>query len=366
MAADYTEVCLRMQAKLHTISKIARFYTPGFTLSAMAPRLVTRQALIFGGMAAIATTVIMIAVLFDQGYGALIRSDAETFYRVALDPFGDGRVFADVISPDTGTAYRYGRILFPLTAWCLAFGRPEVLRITIPVLYVAAIALVATLAATQSELAGRAPVLGLAALLVPSSFLTVPILVPEFFVAALILILYRLIEIHRDRAALGTAALMLLTRETAVLALAPLMLRALQKRDWRCVIRWATAVIPLLVWYVWLRLRIGVWPFHDPQVPPSRALDLPIRSFLSKAWDSDANAMLMFVAGLGWATILTAAIVAWRQRTFLAGAGVAMASLILVFGPAQAQWPGEAARLMLPAQLLVGVAVISRPRRLSS
>ena len=329
-------------------------------MAAMAPRLVTRQAVVFGAMATVATVVVMTAVLFDQGYGAFLRSDAETFYRVALDPFGDGRVFA-ATGPDTGTAYRYGRILFPLTAWCLALGQPALLRLTIPVLYVAAIMLVATLAATQSELAGRPPIVGLAALLVPSAFLTVPILVPEFFVTALILLMYRLAEIHRDRAALGAGALLLLTRETAVLALVPLMLRALRDRNWRAVIRWATAVIPLLIWYVWLRWRIGVWPFHDPQVPPSRALDVPVRSFLSKAWSSDAGAMLTFTAVLGWTTILAGAIVAWRRRTPVAGAGLAMAALILLFGPAQAEWPGEAVRLMLPAQVLIAVAAISRP-----
>ena len=316
-------------------------------------------------MAAVAAVCVMIAILFDQGYTAFLRSDAETFYRVALDPFGDGRVFAGG-GPDTGTAYRYGRIFFPLAAWCLAFGQPAVLRITIPILYVGAIMLVATLAATQSQLAGRAPIVGLAVLFVPSSFLTVPILVPEFFVAAVALLMYRLADIHRDRSAQGAAALLLLTRETAVLALAPLMFRALHNRDWRGAIRWGATVIPLLVWYVWVRLRIGVWPFHDPQVPPGRAIDVPIRSFLSKAWASDASAMLMFAAILGWATIIAGAIVAWRQRTPLAGAGLAMAALILVFGPAQTEWPGEAIRLMLPAQVLIAVAVISRPKCLSS
>jgi hypothetical protein len=309
-------------------------------------------------MAAVASTVVMFSVIFDRGYGALLISDAETYYRVALDPFGDGSVFTGA-GPDTGTAYRYGRILFPLSAWFLAFGHPVLLRITIPILYIGAIMLVATLAATQSEEVGRAPIVGLAVLLVPSALLTVPILVPEFLVAALILLMYRLAEIHRDRAAIGAAALVLLTRETAVLALAPLVLRALQNRDWRGIMRWATAVIPLLIWYVWLRLRIGVWPFQDPQHLPSRALDLPVRSFLSNAWSSDAGPMLMFAAILGWTTILAGAVVAWRRRTPLAGAGLAMAALILVFGPNQANWPGEAVRLMLPAQLLIAVAAIS-------
>jgi hypothetical protein len=71
--------------------------------------------------------------------------------------------------------------------------------------------------------------------------------------------------------------------------------------------------------------------------------------------------MLMFTAVLGWATILAGAFVVWRRRTPLAGAGLAMAALILVFGPAQAEWPGEAVRLMLPAQLLIAVAAVSRP-----
>ena len=309
-------------------------------------------------MATVATAVVMLSVLLDQGYGAFIRSDAETFYRVALDPFGDGRVFYGA-GPDTGTAYRYGRILFPLIAWCLALGQPVLLRITIVLLYVGAIMLVATLAATQSELAGRPPIVGLAVLLVPSAFLTVPILVPEFFVTALILLMYRLHEIRRDRAALGMATLVLLTRETAVLALIPLTWKALHNRDWRGTIRWAATAIPLLIWYAWLRWRIGVWPFHDPQVPPSRALDVPVRSFLSKAWSGDAGAVLAFTALLGWATILAGAIVAYRRRTPLAGAGLAMAALILVFGPAQAEWPGEAVRLMLPAQLLIAVAAVA-------
>jgi hypothetical protein len=234
-------------------------------------------------------------------------------------------------------------------------------HLTIPVLYIGAVMIVATLAATHAEEAGRRPIVGLAVLLVPSALLTVPILVPEFFVAALILLMYRLAETHRDRAAQGVAALILLTRETAVLALIPLAFSALRKRDWLGILRWGSAVIPLLIWYAWVRVRIGVWPFFDPGHLPSRALDLPVRSFLAKAWTSDASSVLMFAAVLGWATILAAAVVARRQRTPLAAAGLTMAGLILVFGPNQAAWPGEPVRLMLPAQLLVAVAAISRP-----
>jgi len=43
----------------------------------------------------------------------------------------------------------------------------------------------------------------------------------------------------------------------------------------------------------------------------------------------------------------------------VAWAALSMASLILVFGRAQAELPGEAVRLMLPAQLLIAVAALA-------
>jgi hypothetical protein len=117
--------------------------------------------------------------------------------------------------------------------------------------------------------------------------------------------------------------------------------------------------IPLLVWYMWLRARIGVWPFLDPGHPAGRALDLPMRSFLSTMWRSDAGPALVFAASLGWLTIATGAAVVWWRRTPVAWAGLSMAALILVFGRGQAELPGEAVRLMLPAQLLIAVGALA-------
>jgi hypothetical protein len=117
--------------------------------------------------------------------------------------------------------------------------------------------------------------------------------------------------------------------------------------------------IPLLIWYMWLHSRIGVWPFLDPGHPATRALDLPMRSFLSMLWRVDAGLAFVFAATLGWVTIAIGAAVVWLRRTPLAWAGLSMASLILVFGQGQAELPGEAVRLMLPAQLLIAVASLA-------
>ena len=318
----------------------------------------TREAVSFGLMAAAAVTTAIITVVSDQGYGALLRSDAQHFYRVALDPFGDGRIFAG--SPEgAGTAYRYGRILFPLAAWVLALGQRRLIPATLPVAYVSSVLLFATLACARCARAGRPPIVGLAALLVPSAFFTVPLLVPEFLIAGLVLLTYDFAETNRIHRALVAAALLLLARETAVLAVLPLILSHARRREWRAVVRWSAVAIPLVVWYVWVRARIGVWPFLDPGHAASRALDLPMRSFLSTLWRVDAGPALVFAASLGWVTIAIGAAVVWWRRTPLAWAALSMASLILVFGHGQAELPGEAVRLMLPAQLLIAVAALA-------
>src|SRR5215470_10793136 len=320
--------------------------------------LVTREPIIFGVMAAAAVTAVMITVASNQGYVALVRSDAQHFYRVALDPFGDGRIFAGA-GEWTGTAYRYGRILFPLAAWVLALGQRRLIPATLPVAYISGVLLFATLACARCARADRPPIVGLAALLVPSAFLTVPLLVPEFLIAGLVLLTYHFAETNRIRQALVAAALLLLARETAVLGLSPLIGSHVRRREWRALLRWTVVAIPLLVWYAWIRARIGVWPFLDPGHPAGRALDLPMRSFLSTVWRADADPALVFAAILGWVTIAIGAVVVWWRRTPVAWAGLSMASLILVFGRGQAELPGEAVRLMLPAQLLIAVAALA-------
>jgi hypothetical protein len=189
--------------------------------------------------------------------------------------------------------------------------------------------------------------------------LTVPLLVPEFLIGGLALLTYDFAETKRIRQTLVAAALLLLARETAVFAFPPLILSHVRRREWRALVRWSVVPIPLLVWYVWLRARIGVWPFLDPGHPAGRALDLPMRGFLSAVWRADAGPALVFAASLGWITIAIGAAVVWWRRTPVAWAGLSMASLILVFGRGEAELPGEAVRLMLPAQLMIAVAALA-------
>ena len=324
-------------------------------------RLVTRESLIFGTLAAVSALAVTISVIASQGYGAVLRSDGQHFYRVALDPFGDGRIFAGS-DPGAGTAYRYGRILFPLAAWLLAFGQRTAVVFTLPAVYIGSILLFAVLAAARCQRAGRAAVSGLAALLVPAAFVTVPLMVPEILIAGLVLLIYGLAETGRRNSARFVASLLLLTRETAVLALAPLVLGDIRRRAWRDVVGWGVSVVPLIAWYGWLRVRMGAWPFLDPDVNPmERALSFPITGFLGMAWQGGAGWPVIAAALMGWITLIAAAGVAWRRRSPFSWAAVWMAALVILFGPAHVELPAEAVRLMLPAQLLTAVAALSGP-----
>jgi hypothetical protein len=323
-----------------------------------SPR-VTRDDVIFGAMAAAAVAAIMITVASSRGYEALLQSDAQHFYRVALDPFGDGHIFATA-SEWTGTAYRYGRILFPLAAWVLAVGQRRLVPTTLPLVYIGAVLLFATLACTRCARAGRAPIVGLAALLVPSAFLTVPLLVPEFLIAGLVLLTYHFAETNRIRQARVAAALLLLTRETAVLALTtadPVACQA--ERVGGLFFAGASRQFPCYSGTCGSALASECGRFLDPGHPAGRALDLPMRTFLSAVWRADAGTALALAAGLGWVTIAIGAMVVSSRRTALAWAAFSMALLILAFGRGQAELPGEAVRLMLPAQLLIAVAALA-------
>ena len=120
--------------------------------------------------------------------------------------------------------------------------------------------------------------------------------------------------------------------------------------------------MPLIAWYGWLRLRMGVWPFLDPDVNPTeRAVSLPMTGFLAMAWRDGAGWPVTAAALMGWMTVIAAAFVLWRRRSPVSWAAVWMAALVLVFGPAQVELPGEAVRLMLPAQLLTAAAALSAP-----
>ena len=324
--------------------------------------MIGRKPAILAFLIAAAFGLVITVAVVTHDYAWLLRSDAQHFYRVATDPFGTGTAF-DGAPPGAGTAYRYGRILYPLIAWILAVGRADWVSFTLPLVYLSGVWLLAAMACELCAHAGKPPERGLVVFALPAVLVTVPLLVPEMLIAGLALLLYRLVLAKRMRDAWIVSALMLLARETMFLAMVPMLLRSMARRRYAEVLGWATTAVPLLLWWTWVHHRIGFWPFLDPTVAYSRPLDLPFRGFLAAVWSTDTEVALRVAAAAGWVTIALALWACLVGPWFpVAGGALASTLLVVFFGPGQASLPGEAFRVMLPAEVLVALALLCRPQ----
>jgi len=299
---------------------------------------------------------VLIHAASTRGYVWLLQSDAQHFFGVALDPFGSGTTLSP--APGVGTAYRYGRIAYPLLAWLLAGGHAAWIVYTLPIVYLAGVWLLVWLASGWCVTAGRSAFFGLT--VGPVVGAPLPHLVPEALIAGLILLMYRYVARGHTQAAYAVAAMLLLARETAVLALVPLVIVALHSRQYRRARSWGSTALPLLFWYAWLRYRMGCWPFLDPGANVNQPLDLPIRGFLALAWTGSPISGAAGAALAGWLTIGLAAWTAWRARTVLAYGALSMALIIVCFGAGQATMPFEAMRLMGPMITLLLLAAVTK------
>ncbi len=184
-----------------------------------------------------------------QGY------DGQFAYYIARDPLG-GWLHCDA------PAYRYQRILYPLLAWALALGRPEMVGWTLIALNVAALAggtyFTEQLLAVQGVSRWYALAYGLYGGLVAG--LRLDLTEP---------LAYGLVQAGlwawRRRGDKGTGgrgggwllALAALTKETALIATAGLLLYLALERRWREAMRLGLAVgVPFALWqtvlWVWL------------------------------------------------------------------------------------------------------------------
>jgi hypothetical protein len=319
---------------------------------------ITKPAVAAAVGATAIVAILIVGAVMSHGYESILGSDAQHFFRVATDPFGTGDAMSGT-GAGGGTAYRYGRILFPLLAWFLALGQPAWIAYTLPIVYLAGIWLVAAVGCEWCREAGQPVPAGLLIFLLPSVFYLMPLLVPEFLITGLLLVCYRFVLHGRIRAAQVTSAFLLLARETAVLALIPLAFTAIRQRRYRDAAGWALALLPLLVWWTWLRARMGVWPCFDPANVANRPLDWPFRGFLAAVWSSPSDAGLLLTAATGWITLAYAVWMQVRFPSLLSAGALSLSLLIIVFGSGQAQLPLEAQRLMIPMQMLLVLAWVT-------
>lgn len=320
----------------------------------MTAPLLRREAVVLGALAASVAAVAMAVLVTIHGREWLFRNDAEFFWVVARNPFGDGAMFRPV-AEETGNAYRYGRVLYPLVAWLLAVGRESLVEWTLMLVDVIAFGAVVALGAELVARRGRPARLGLVALLSPAMWGAMVLAVSEPFVIALILLAFLLWLDGRRRAALASVACALLAREAAALAFVPLAVVDI-RRDMRRVAVWAATVVPLLVWWTWVRFRVGEWPFLDSSVSRREALAAPFAGLVG-VWHEGVGFDHWVAVVLAAGTIAASGYVVWRRVWFPVSHGAAaLAVLVVFFGPNAWRFPGEVIRLLGPPQVLTLLA----------
>ena len=142
---------------------------------------ISKWAMAVATGATVIIAVVLASAVMSHGYASILASDAQHFFRVASDPFGAGDAMSGT-GPGGGTAYRYGRILFPLLAWLLALGQSEWIAYTLPIVYLGGVWLAAAVACEWCRDVRQPVMAGLLIFLLPSVFYIVPLLVPEFLI----------------------------------------------------------------------------------------------------------------------------------------------------------------------------------------
>lgn len=318
-----------------------------------------RTSWLVGAVPALGTLLILIAVGPHVFYG---HSDADLFLAVARSPLGNGRHFpADHLVQ--GVAYRYGRILFPSLGWLLGFGRRSWITWSLTVVYAASIG--AWIAATAEHLArgGRNPRLALFVLLLPFSIVwaRLPIVVGEPLAGALLLFTYLFAAERKQRRTIVTAALTILARESLAIAFVPLIWRAYKERGAAGLLQWSFAFVPYSIWSLWVRLRVGHFPFLDPASLRRNALALPFVGWRDALQQPTIHAPAYGLL-VGAATIVVAVVVAVRARgrSLIASGALFACGFVACYGPAVWAYPTEAVRVMAPAQVMLLIAILTR------
>jgi hypothetical protein len=294
------------------------------------------------------------------------RGDARMYWLSARDLFGTGHGFA-ALGRAPEVPYRYGRVGLPLLAWVLAFGQPHLVGTTLILVNVVALAAVPALAAMLIGEYGGNPVRAVLVLLVPGLLLLTINVVAEPLLIATILLAYLLDRRGHVGAALATMAFAILVKETAVLALVPWVWRAMRDRDRSALRGLAATVIPYATWCVWLRLRVGEYPFRAHTNNRTDALALPfvgIRDIASLGGPDSRTLVAMVLV-----TVVLGVAAAWIARSIplgLLAAAFALPSICL--GVQALRFEGETLRLLAVPQVFAVVALaamLSGPNRLA-
>jgi hypothetical protein len=315
-------------------------------------------ALTLSGGTLFAMAVLAVNDVVARGHSYFFREgDSYMFRATAYDPFGRGHAFA-AVNRLAEVPYRYGRIGFPLLGWLFGFGHRVAIDWVLIGVFVLSIAALPGLAALLLDAHGLPAWGGAAVLLAPGLVLSHSVVTSDPVMLAFVLAGLLLDKRGNRVAALAFLALAILVKEVAILALVPWAWRAFRTHDSRRLGALGLTVLPYACWCLWVRVRIGQFPFLAHTVARSQALGWPgsgiHAAFAHHTPDYALNSLVVvttFVVGL---------VAAWVARDWFPVAGITCAYAVLTacVGPSAVYYEGELLRVLIAPQVFALLCIV--------
>jgi len=318
-----------------------------------------RAAAIAGALALVVGLAITGTLAARNGWDSFIDHDAVYFHSVAQD--------LDASEAEAGNAaYRYGRIALPVLARALSLGSPGLLASAQALVTPLAFGVVvATAVATATKVSGRWHD-GLAVLLVPGLWVGfINAWADTLLAACLVASIWATVE-GRRWLAVGAVALAALTKEIGVLTVVPVVTVAGAARHWRWVAAGLGSLGPIALWWMWIRIQAGEWPFLADDPSRARAIAPPLTDIVAALTGGRGSPMAaLYALAIGGLGLL---ILARHSNHPLGWSAGIWGLLTLCLGDNVLAYPGDTLRVTTPAACVValGVAVWLRDGPTSS
>jgi hypothetical protein len=323
----------------------------------MRQKRVPPIAWVLSGATALAMLVLVARALASHGEAVFFNEgDAYLFRETARDLFGQGHAFA-AVNRVSEIPYRYGRMGLPLLAWLLALGRSGWVTWSLIGIQVASIAAIPGLAAALLDEYGAPAIGGAVVLFVPGLLIVYDKVFADPLLIALILLAYLLDSRGRPKSALAVLAYAVLVKEVAALALLPFLWRALRGRDLRGAAGVVSTLLPYAAWCVWLRWRVGEFPFLAHTISRTAAFSAPGVGIHDVIAAKTPNYQV--VVGMVLVTVVLGLAGAWRARRFpIAGLAAAYAVLAACLGTNALRYEAETMRVLALPQVLALLCIV--------
>ena len=310
-----------------------------------------------------ALVILTVGVVQRHGHSYFFREgDASLFRAAAWSPFGDGKSFA-AVGRLTDAPYRYGRIGLPLLGWLGGLGHHGATDWALIVVHLLAISAVPGLAALLLNSYGFPAMGGAAVLAVPGLLYIHDIVSADPLMVALVLLAYVLDRRGKRTPALVALAGAILVKEVAIAAAVPWLYRAFRDRDPQRLVRVLATLVPYGVWCLWIRVRMGAFPFLARSISRKEALGLPGAGIHAAIVHHTPNYVTNVVSVV--ATVVVGLVGAWFARRWfpVAGATFLFALMTLCLGPLALVFMEELWRVLIGPQVFAVLCVVAAVSR---